>query len=93
MTHCDAMVVELRAAGTSHHLQHVRDGEIHVAARGCVIELRALYHHQVSREVDAPRQRRRAHLRRHFVLFSSIQCTVQSEGAARLHTAESYATE
>lgn len=28
-----ADLVELRAAGSAHHLQHVRDGEVHVSAR------------------------------------------------------------
>ena len=49
--------VELRAARAAHHLQHVRDGEVHVALAGAVVELGALDDHQVRGQVHAPGER------------------------------------
>mmetsp|Transcript_115361 Transcript_115361/g.366862 ORF Transcript_115361/g.366862 Transcript_115361/m.366862 type:complete len:695 (+) Transcript_115361:1573-3657(+) len=51
--------VELRSAGSTHHLKHVRDGEVHIALQRAIVVLGTLDDHQVRREVDTPRQRRR----------------------------------
>ena len=39
---------------STHHLQHIRDGHVHVSLLLAVVELRALDHHQVGGEVHAP---------------------------------------
>ncbi len=61
-------LVVLGPAGTTHHLQNVRDGEIHVPPSGCVEKLRTLDDDQVSRGVDPPRQRGRGHQDLNFLL-------------------------
>mmetsp|Transcript_21616 Transcript_21616/g.58162 ORF Transcript_21616/g.58162 Transcript_21616/m.58162 type:complete len:581 (-) Transcript_21616:369-2111(-) len=48
------MVVVLRPPCAPHHLQHVRDGEVHIALLLAVVELRALDDDKVGGEVDPP---------------------------------------
>ena len=55
----DARAVVLRPPGAAHHLQHVRDREVDVAARRGVVELGALDDDEVRGRVDAPRERAR----------------------------------
>lgn len=56
----DAGLVEALPPGAAHHLQHVRQRQLHVAPRLGVVVLRALDHHQPRGEVHAPRERGRA---------------------------------
>ena len=51
-----AALVVLRPAGPPHHLQYVRDGEVHVPRLLAVKVLRALHHHQVGGEIHPPGQ-------------------------------------
>mmetsp|Transcript_111443 Transcript_111443/g.322190 ORF Transcript_111443/g.322190 Transcript_111443/m.322190 type:complete len:382 (-) Transcript_111443:3252-4397(-) len=55
--HSPGLGVELRPAGSTHHLQHIRNGEVDVALQLAVVVLGALDDDEVGREVDAPSQR------------------------------------